>query len=435
MAAAVAQYAIGRTSNGTSVTTAAINTAGSGRTFLVVASDAGDMSTPTDNKSNTYTALGSGNSNAGNLLRAWICVNGTGGSGHQATGTKSSAGYPSMLLLEISGALTSGANDSGAYNQGGDDFTPYTLTTTGASLAQADNLVVGAFTHNNSGTTDATVGSPFTMVGQESDSTQYWPLAVASRNTSATDPVTVSFERTNPGMQTGLLIIVIKSAAGGSIVEADATITGASTDAFEGQKLLAMLAAVDAASTDAYLGSKVLGGDTAQTATSTDAWVGTGVSAGVVALTASSTDAYVSGSILSAVWAAVGDVAALFESNAIASAEGDFAALADAEVLFVGTGVAGAAATFDTLAELQMLRGAIIAADFAMDGELQGDWPATAIRSGVAQLVADAIVAWQTGYMPGDGGSTNPASILRRMRRDGQLRSMTSARPARKMTR
>lgn len=133
MVASVAQSSVGRTSGGTTVTTAAMNTVASGRTFLIISSDTGLMSTPTDNKGNTYTACGSGNSNAGNLLRGWICVNGTGGAGHTASATMSGNSYPVMVLMEISGALTTGAHDTGAYNQGPDDATPYALTTSGAN--------------------------------------------------------------------------------------------------------------------------------------------------------------------------------------------------------------------------------------------------------------------------------------------------------------
>jgi hypothetical protein len=219
-------------------------------------------------------------------------------------------------------------------------------------------------------------------------------------------------------------------------VEADATITASSTDAFEGQKLLAMLAAVDAASTDAYLGSKVLGMVGDQTATSTDAWVGTGVSAGVAALTASSTDAYVSGSILAAVWAAVGDAACLFESNAVATGEADMVSTGDAQVAFTITAVSAGEGGFTASSADQYLGGMTIAADMVSeDTASNDDFMGTAIRSAVAQLVADAIVAWQTGAIPGDGGATTPASLLRRMRREAQQRVMTSARPSRKMTR
>jgi hypothetical protein len=268
------------------------------------------------------------------------------------------------------------------------------------------------------------------------DTNSYWPLGVAAGNVTSTSPVTITWTKTTSGTQTGMLMIVIKSAAGGSIVEADATITASSTDAFEGQKLLAMLAAVDAASTDAYLGSKVLGTVGDQTATSTDAWVGTGVSAGVAALTASSTDAYVSGSILAAVWAAVGDAACLFESNAVATGEADMVSTGDAQVAFTITAVSAGEGGFTASSADQYLGGMTIAADMVSeDTASNDDFMGTAIRSAVAQLVADAIVAWQTGAIPGDGGATTPASLLRRMRREAQQRVMTSARPSRKMTR
>ncbi|VTU38259.1 hypothetical protein H4CHR_04379 [Variovorax sp. PBS-H4] len=430
MAAAVAQFAFGRAANSTTVTTAAMNTAGSGRSFLIISSDTSDMSTPTDNKSNTYVALGSGNNNAGNNLRAWLCVNGTGGTGHTASGVKVSAGYPVMMLLEISGALTSGANDSTSYAQGGDDATPYTISTAGSSLAQADNLVIAAFTHNASGSTNATVGSPFTIVGQEMDTNNWWPLAVAARNTSATTTVTASFERTNPGMQTGLLIIVIKSAVGGSIVEADAAISAAVSEVLEGAKILGGDGAVSADGQLAGLASKVLGGELAASGALDQAFVATAVASAIAAVSGESSDAFLGGSIKSAVWAATGDLQASFESNAIASSEAVFEADAAADVLFAGGAVASGVAGISAAADLGGLGSAIVSAAFAVeaaaDANALGTWVLSGVATAVLELLFEAEGA--TVELPGGGGALTPAALLRIMRRPTTNRTMN--RPA-----
>lgn len=432
MAAAVAQYAIGRTSGGTSVSTSSDpkNTTASGRTFLIIASDAGAMNTPTDNKGNTYVACGSGNNNAGNLIRAWICVNGTGGGGHYASATLTSTGFPVFIFLEISGALTSGAHDTGAYAQGGDDATPYTLTTSGANLAQADNLVIGAFTHNSSGTTTSTVGSPFTMVAQEMDTNSWWPLAVAARNTSANTSVSVSFERTNPGMQTGLLLIVIKSSAAGNVVEADATISAGSDDAFTSAKLLAGVGALPMEEAGAWGGAKLLGVDWSADGALSEAFVATAVAASVAALTAASSDAFVSGTIKSAVWAATADIQASFESNAIASSEADFTIDAAADVLFDGGAVASAAAAIDAAIDVAALSSPIVSAAFDMEGAWDAQGLGSLVLSGVASAVLQLVfeAGGELVEIPGGGGALTPAALLRIMRRPAGNRTMN--RPA-----
>jgi hypothetical protein len=432
MAASIAQSAIGRTGGGTSIATAAIDTVASGRTFVIIGSDCGNMTgAPGDNKGNTFTPLGSGNSNSGNLLRGWICVNGTGGTNHIASATYSGTSYPVLVLLEISGALTSGANDSGAYNQGGDDATPYTLSTSGANLAQTDNLVIAAFTHNASGTTTATVGSPFTMVTQEMDTGSYWPLAVAARNTSADTTVTVSFERTNPGMQTGLLIIVIKSSAGGNIVEADAAITAAVSEAMESAKILGAVGAISADGTLIGDGAKILGGElTTSSGQLTGNFIATAVSSAVAAVSGGASTAFVGGSIISSVWAATADLQASFESNAIASSEADFTVELAADVVFAGGAVATAVGAIDAGADLEALSSAIVSAAFDMEAAADADALGTLVLSGVATAVLELLLdgVGEAIAQPGSGGALTPAALLRIMRRPATNRTMN--RPA-----
>lgn len=90
----------------TSVTTTGETTQASGSTFLICTGGLlTDIATaPTDNKSNTYTALGSAEEYAdwpGYGIRMWKCVNGTGGSNHTFTQTQTAFEEVSIVVVEI----------------------------------------------------------------------------------------------------------------------------------------------------------------------------------------------------------------------------------------------------------------------------------------------------------------------------------------------
>lgn len=96
-------------SSQTSVTTAQVTTQESGSTIVICT---GGLLTdlaaaPTDNKGNTYTALGSAEEFAdwpGYGIRMWQCVGATGGSGHTFTQTQTQFQEVTIVVVEISDA-------------------------------------------------------------------------------------------------------------------------------------------------------------------------------------------------------------------------------------------------------------------------------------------------------------------------------------------
>jgi hypothetical protein len=92
------------------ITTSAIDTTGADLIVLVRSVyDNGTPSTPTDNKSNTWTALTRRQATGDTAydVRIWYSVNPTVGSGHTFTQGSSGAIYPSLHVMAFSGSHAS----------------------------------------------------------------------------------------------------------------------------------------------------------------------------------------------------------------------------------------------------------------------------------------------------------------------------------------
>lgn len=132
------------TSSSASVTTTAVTTQASGSTFFVAVSwyNSATGPTVTDNKSNTYTQIGTTMYNATDLTgMAIFSVKGNGGTGHTFTATAAGSGaYVAISVLEIKGStgVLDGHNQSAA-SAGAGPFSSGNITTT-----NANDIIVGA---------------------------------------------------------------------------------------------------------------------------------------------------------------------------------------------------------------------------------------------------------------------------------------------------
>lgn len=127
------------TSAATGATTSSVTTT-TGSTFLVVVAAFGPSAptiTISDSKSNTYTIVGSAIRNAtdGTTLATYLCVGGTGGSGHTFTVNTNNNHYCAIAAVEIKG--TTGVVDGtpGTATSNSAAITTSTVTTTNAKDA------------------------------------------------------------------------------------------------------------------------------------------------------------------------------------------------------------------------------------------------------------------------------------------------------------
>jgi hypothetical protein len=195
------------TGGGNTATTTAGTTSGSGSTFVVCASWDQTASAPTvsDSKGNTYTAQGTPQSDVlGAYIQIWVCQNGTGGASHTATFSTTGASYPTVHLIEVTGAEAASLDKIA---QGSDSSPPFTVTS--PTLSQADEVVVCICADNT--TSGAYASSNFTIISSETDIANYWTSAVGVLVVAATTAVTPSFTR---GTNAGLALATFKQGSG-----------------------------------------------------------------------------------------------------------------------------------------------------------------------------------------------------------------------------
>lgn len=105
-------------SDGTNVTTSPIDTTGASLLILVTTyAHSVTPSTPTDNKSNSWTALTEAISNSCNL-RFWYCPTPTVGSGHTFSFVATS-GLPALAVIAVSGITGASVDQQNNFTSGG----------------------------------------------------------------------------------------------------------------------------------------------------------------------------------------------------------------------------------------------------------------------------------------------------------------------------
>lgn len=208
---AAAGVHVSAVASGTSVTSASRTSTGAGSIFTVLAESDITPNTPTDSKSNVYTAVTTATVAGGITSRLYDIVNGVGGASHTwSFGTGSSADL-TIYAQESTGCLTVAARDQ--FNQGVDAATPFgnavAITTT-----QADEIIIAAM-HGNSATTPATHAESTGFTIQETVTTggPNWTGCLATKVVAATGTYNASF--TESGATTSGCHIVSYKASGG----------------------------------------------------------------------------------------------------------------------------------------------------------------------------------------------------------------------------
>lgn len=195
-----------------------INSSATGSTFVCAIRDySAGITAVTDNKSNTYARLGSALTISSNELDIWICYNGTGGSTHRPTITKSSGDLAAVSFFEITGCATASTLDVvGAAVV--DSSSPFnvTVTTTNAS----DFVVTIGASTGSAATITTTPGAGFTnaSVGNWVTGTNGLGIALMYQNVSSTGTYGGNFTQSS-GTSAGVQTFALKQlAAGGGVV-------------------------------------------------------------------------------------------------------------------------------------------------------------------------------------------------------------------------
>jgi hypothetical protein len=213
--------------SGATTSTSAGRTTASGSTFLIGIIEAAGQSgtqTPTDNKSNTYTQLGTTQSDGSAQLRVYKCENGTGGAGHTATVTWGSNSDATCFFIECPGVATASIDTGATAQSGATGASPYQVTS-GTPDSATDQFLTfcgGAWTNYDASP------SGFTNLSTETNNSLYWTGGVAYLNVTAPSSAVTAGWTITSASSAARIIIGFKPATGGASVTATQT-TAATT--------------------------------------------------------------------------------------------------------------------------------------------------------------------------------------------------------------
>lgn len=189
MAAAVVQTVEPRTNSATSVGATFGATPTAGNTIVGFSSAYGSVAALSDNKSNSYTAHRSSSVGSTDVyhLRSSSAVNIASSATFTVTISNTDGDSKCAFVSEISGVTSSPV-----------DVNPAAATGTSAApaissgvLAQADEIVLAAASYLSIPESTITQpGAPWSLVGEEEDSSSYTDLNVVSQVVAATSSVT-----------------------------------------------------------------------------------------------------------------------------------------------------------------------------------------------------------------------------------------------------
>lgn len=206
------------TSSGSSAVTAGASSTSGARFAIAIAWDAGQtISTVSDSKGNTYSAVGTAQADGnGGLCQWYYSAGGSAGASHTATVTFSGAAFPSISHYQITdGASTEHSGSSQAQDAGGQ---PFLVTSDAMPSGNWGALALCSNNTGSDGAYSANASTPtFTLLHSEGTVASFWTHGVSSTTSSGTGAVTPSFNRANTaGGTTGMAILVVEESLGGS---------------------------------------------------------------------------------------------------------------------------------------------------------------------------------------------------------------------------
>jgi hypothetical protein len=218
----------GTSSSNTVTTGSGTSTGGSGNHGVLCLSwqtSSTISGTITDSKSNTFTAIGSAQSDGnGGSLQFFIAENWVGGTSHTVTVNFSAAAFPTAHLIEVTGATSSTPQDiNGA---GSDASSPWTITT--GTFAQAVECVLSAVAENTGGV-GSYASSTDTVLSEEPDTGNYYTSGVGYRITSSTSAITPSWTNAGRSGNAAIIYLALKEGSGDTTAPTLTSPTGTAT--------------------------------------------------------------------------------------------------------------------------------------------------------------------------------------------------------------
>ena len=204
-------------SGGSSATTSGATSTSGARFAVCVAWDAGiSISSVSDNKGNSYSAVGTAQADGnGGLLQWYYSAGGSAGASHTVTVSLSGTGYPSVSHYQLTDAETSAHSGSARGQDSGGQ--PFTLAS--GTLPTGNWAVLAACSNNtgSDGAYSANASTPTaTLLHSEGTVSSYWTHGVSRMLSSGSSAVTPSFNRSGTaGGTSGMAILAVAELIGG----------------------------------------------------------------------------------------------------------------------------------------------------------------------------------------------------------------------------
>ena len=199
-------------SNTPTTLTAGINTGATGSSFLIVTCEySASLTTVTDTFSNSYSLLTS-QVTGSRLLSVYLCTNGSGGTAHKPTLTKSAGDVTACCFGEVTGGATTSLTD-GTAGTALDSSSPFNATVT--TTNPVDLVITAGSCDGASNPVTYTPGSGFTLHstmsftnGANSDS-----IGIMYQRVTSTGTYGGNFT-TSSGTNTAVITFALKEFAG-----------------------------------------------------------------------------------------------------------------------------------------------------------------------------------------------------------------------------
>lgn len=169
----------------------------------------------TDNKSNTWTLIGTVLTGTAKLAR-YQCVGMTGGASHVVTVVFSAAAFATCHFVELIGSVGALSLDTAGSvaTTNTQAAASATYTATSNTLSQTNSLVICGL-EQNTGSAGAYAFTPQTLLSQEPDEVNFWTSGIAAQNVAATTPVTTNVTRFASAASTSAIFIDVFNEASG----------------------------------------------------------------------------------------------------------------------------------------------------------------------------------------------------------------------------
>lgn len=169
------------------------------------------ISTVSDSKGNTWSLLGAVTTQGGAKVAVYYALNWAGGTSHTGSMTFSASAFPTLHMLEVTGAATTSPFNVDITEI--ETATPFSITS--GALAQAAELIIMIGEQNAAGNdADQYTSTALTILSSEPALTSFWTSGIATGIVASTSSANYDITKGTPTTVAGLSRLITVKEAG-----------------------------------------------------------------------------------------------------------------------------------------------------------------------------------------------------------------------------